>query len=297
MARINIEESIWIDPRFLKLCVKLGDQFRAVGMVVMAWRLAQEFWCPSKRMIPKRRWADAELPDLLFECGLAELQGDEVYVRGTAESFSWYFDRIDSGRRGGKASAEKRKTKSKQRSTGGQPTLEQPLSNPQPTLEQPSTKSKQIQPSLSLSSSSSSSLSSSESSNYTKNENETEDAGEGENPVREFIGLYCELWKSRYKTNPEMGGKPAGVAKRLVKNLGIRRARELVYAYLEMNDIWFIQQRHDLTTLESKLSAVVIYADTGATVTQGELRQADKTQTNRNVWDSLKAPVGGANGK
>lgn len=115
--------------------------------------------------------------------------------------------------------------------------------------------------------------------------------------VSEFIGLYCELWKSRYKTNPEMGGKPAGVAKRLVKNLGIRRARELVYAYLEMNDIWFIQQRHDLTTLEAKLSAVVIYADTGATVTQGELRQADKTQTNRNVWDSLKAPVGGANGK
>lgn len=108
MARINVEDSIWSDPRFLKLCVKLGDQFKAVGMMVMAWRLAQEFWCPSKSLIPKKRWLESELPDLLFDCGLAEIEDGAVYVRGTEENFEWYFERLEAARKGAATTNAKR---------------------------------------------------------------------------------------------------------------------------------------------------------------------------------------------
>ena len=275
MARINIEESIWSDPRFLKLCVKLGDQFRAVGMIVMAWRLAQEFWCPEKKRIPKRRWADAELPDLLFECGLAEIQDGEIYVRGTAESFSWYFERIDAARRGGKASAEKRKTKPKQRSTSGQPPVDQTLSNGQPPVEQASTKLKQIQPSLSLSSSLS-----------LSNTEEEESIGEvaiaptlpgiadkglskrAEEASRasRFVATYVSAYQTRFPGHrPEdiNDGKVRGQILNWIKGYPLDRACQLIQVYFQMEAKWFDTKGYDFLTFRNNLNKVGQALDTG----------------------------------
>lgn len=44
MARINIEEKWWSDPRRLKLGQLLGNHYFTETVVVHAWRLAQEHW-------------------------------------------------------------------------------------------------------------------------------------------------------------------------------------------------------------------------------------------------------------
>lgn len=280
MARINIEESIWSDPRFLKLCVKLGDQFRAVGMIVMAWRLAQEFWCPEKKRIPKRRWADAELPDLLFECGLAEIQDGEIYVRGTAESFSWYFERIDAARRGGKASAEKRRTRTKQRSTSGQPPVDQTLSNGQPPVDQTSTKLKQIQPSSSLSLSLSNTeeeesigeaaaialpVIANETGLEPKNQREVEKR-EHAKKANHFVAAYVRAYQTRFPgSRPEdiNDGKVRGQILNFAKEYPSERASQLVQVYFQMDTKWFGTKGYDFLTFRNNLNKIGQALDSG----------------------------------
>lgn len=271
MARINIEDSLWKDDRFQDLMIRVSNRHTAKGMLIELWSLAQEYWYPERKCIPMERIQRCGL-ELVIEVGLAEVREEGVFAVGADKAFEWLFERKAAGKKGGLAKASKAKLG---------------LVKPSKTKQNvPSSSS-----SFSFSSSSSDSSSGSDSKIHTPPEKISGAASEGSG-VREFIGTYCELWKARYKTNPEMGGKPAGIATRLVKNLGAKRACELVEAYLEMNDSWFVQNRHDLPTLEAKIQAVVIYADTGKTITQGELRQADKAQTNHNVWESLKRPEG-----
>lgn len=90
--------------------------------------------------------------------------------------------------------------------------------------------------------------------------------------VQEFIARYCELWSARYPSSPPINGKAAGVAKRVVKDLGLPRALELIESYLGMNEGFFVQRRHDLVTFESNLNAVA----TGKTVTRAQVRQTEE---------------------
>ena len=81
MARINIEDSLFKDRRFLKLLTKLGCEYKALGMISSAWILAQENWLKYK-CIPEKAWPK-DL-DILIEVELAErIEGGDVYVKGS----------------------------------------------------------------------------------------------------------------------------------------------------------------------------------------------------------------------
>jgi hypothetical protein len=148
MARINVEDTLWSDPRFLKLCIALGDEMKAIGAIVLAWKLAQKYWCPDKKPIPEA--AFSELPSALITSGLAEKLNDGIRMRGSEEHFSWWFERREAGRKGGQISADKRSSSAKHSSSSAQAA---------------GSKSKQIEPSSSLSISISNSLSNSDSNN------------------------------------------------------------------------------------------------------------------------------------
>lgn len=105
MARINIEESLWADARFIRLCVLMGDELRAAGAVVMAWRLAQTYWCPEKKKIPHEVVEKSSLPKELITVGLVRDDDDGFYVCGSEGHFAWWFERVEAGRRGGLAKA------------------------------------------------------------------------------------------------------------------------------------------------------------------------------------------------
>lgn len=101
MARINLEDSLWSDPRFMKLCVKLQDEEKALGRIIIAWRFAQKFWCPHKKPIPEKTWLEAHLGTELIEVGLAKKMPDGIYISGSEEQFAWWFQRQAAGRKGG----------------------------------------------------------------------------------------------------------------------------------------------------------------------------------------------------
>lgn len=100
-----------------------------------------------------------------------------------------------------------------------------------------------------------------------------------DNHVYLVIKTYCDSWSERYGTNPPISGKVSGQIKQLVKDVGPLRASELIQAYIDMSDQWFITKRHDIATLISNLNSVVQFADTGESVTRIEAQQADSAMS------------------
>lgn len=252
MARINIEDNLWSDPRFLKLCIALGDEVRAIGAVVLAWKLAQKYWCPDRDPIPEPAFDG--LPAELISCGLAEKLDNGIRMRGSEEHFSWWFNRQESGRKGGLAKASKAKQKVASLS-----------------------KSKQTVPSSSISSSSSSSISNSDSSNLREKEFSRQPDIEIESKVQFFIRRYCEEFKNKYQVSPQILAKDAGIAKRLSTPLSQNRIDSILRAYFEIPDAWIIKRKYPIDAIESKMNEIVVFMESGKFTTSTETRQIDKT--------------------
>lgn len=103
MARINIEDSLYKDHRFIKLYIKLGSIDLALGLLVRAWSIAQEFYLKDDRHIPREEWDKQNLNDLIIEVGLATEVNGRIKVSGSDEQFSWLLQRVEAGRRGGQS--------------------------------------------------------------------------------------------------------------------------------------------------------------------------------------------------
>lgn len=264
MARINVEDSLWADPRFLRLCIALGSEATAAGAVLLAWRVAQNYWVPGRRLIPinefKRKLTERIGTELIASGLTEEREVGLLYVSGSEKQFAWLEQRSEAGRGNKGKSNKRRRTESNE--------------------------NKRVR--SSSSSSSSFSLSSSDSSSISDSK---EKEGAAKPNAGAFIGAYCSAWKERYGTRPEITGKEQGIAKRLAGSIGTERLSELVESFLHMNDSWFVQKRHDLATFEANLNAVVQYHDTGKSITRGEIAAADRMQTNVNAFAVAAARI------
>lgn len=100
MARINIEDSLFKDARFLDLMIKTGNRDMALGMVVRAFMVAQSHFLTTDndRLIPIEDWKKQGCSDLLIEVGLAEIRGKNVYVSGSEKQFAWLIQRQNAGK-------------------------------------------------------------------------------------------------------------------------------------------------------------------------------------------------------
>lgn len=110
MPRLNIELSLYTDNRFQSLLIKLGDRHKAMGMCLDAFILAQNYWIPDMKLIPKEAFLNSSL-GFILDVGLAKETEEGIYVRGTKANFQWYFDGIQQRVEAGKKSAESRKKK------------------------------------------------------------------------------------------------------------------------------------------------------------------------------------------
>lgn len=259
MARINVEDSLYRDIRFHDLVQKMGGVDAALGSVVRAWSVAQDYWLANGVGIPLPVWKSQRLRPEVVEVGLAEHRGEFVYVRGSEEQFAWLKQRSDAGKNGGKASGTARREKIEKKPKRNEAGRSGARRNE-----------------ASYSSSFSLSSSFSDSSSISK---EKEGTPAAQN-AGAFFATYCEAWKTRYGTNPIIRGKEAGIAKRLAGDLGTEKASELALTFLRMNDAWFIQRRHDLTTFEQSINAVKQFHDTGATVTRSQARNQEMNDSN-----------------
>ena len=109
MARINIEDSIYQDQRFIDLCIKLGSLDHALGSIIRAWSIGQKYFvAETHQKIPKSEWVKHKLNSAIIEVGLAREDDDGIWVCGAKEQFEWLAERIESGRKGGKKSVQNR---------------------------------------------------------------------------------------------------------------------------------------------------------------------------------------------
>lgn len=101
MARVNVEDSLFSDLRFMSLSQKIG-QVSAIGCLVLAWRTAQKFWLQNKGPIPSVQFRLIPFNEDLIEVGFAvysDENKDFVYICGAEEQFSWLIQRQSAGRK------------------------------------------------------------------------------------------------------------------------------------------------------------------------------------------------------
>lgn len=108
MARINIEECWWSDPRRSKLARMLGDDELADARALRMWRLAQRFWESERRLVPLEIFETLSSWEELIQCRLAEVRNDQVYVRGSSQYLDWSYIEKEKRVKGGKNSANGR---------------------------------------------------------------------------------------------------------------------------------------------------------------------------------------------
>lgn len=101
MARINIEDSIYKDARFIELCNKLNSIDMAIGALVRAWSIAQRHYTKPEKFIPLDEWRKQRLRDELIEVGLATASESLIRMAGIDDQFKWLLQRQAAGQKGG----------------------------------------------------------------------------------------------------------------------------------------------------------------------------------------------------
>lgn len=236
MARLNIEDSLWADPRFQDLMIAVGSRYMAKGIVIELWTMAQKFWLASGgRGIPKPAWEAAGMPPELLQCKLAKDNGDFIYAAGSKEQFSWLNQKSESGKAGGKASGISRretKGKSAKQNEAGQ------------------SGAKRLEPSYSSSYSLSSSFSNSDSnSNIAQGFENEAPARAVVNPDGEAPGAltwrgYKKAYGERYGEPPAWNAKTAGMLKQFVARVPASEAPSIAAFYVGHNDRFYVQAMH-----------------------------------------------------
>lgn len=147
MARINIEDCWWSDPRRGKLAVIVGSQVSADGMAMNAWRMAQEFWKKERQLVPRSLFEMLDGAADLLRVGLADSREEMVYIRGSSAYLDWLNQSKEAGREGGLVSAQR------PRDEKGRLLPKKTQAPSKPPLDGTPSDSKRLQPSSSSSSS------------------------------------------------------------------------------------------------------------------------------------------------
>lgn len=102
MARINIEDSLFTDVRFQKVCEKIGKT-QAIGFWVLIAQQAQKYWGAGKLPIPNDILGFLEIPKEFFDFGMLKKDDENGYfLRGSEDCFDWYLSKRENGKRGGR---------------------------------------------------------------------------------------------------------------------------------------------------------------------------------------------------
>lgn len=110
MARLNIEDCWWTDPRRSALVRKLGEDMADIT-AIRAWRIAQEFWKHNKGLVPREIFETIPHFEELINAKLAYVQGEFIYVKGSSAYLDWVREKREQASLAGKKSAAARKQK------------------------------------------------------------------------------------------------------------------------------------------------------------------------------------------
>lgn len=272
MPRINIEDSIFKDARFIELCIKTGSVNTALGELVFVWMTAQKYFL-SHGEIPNDVWVKQKLSKNVLEVNLAERSLTGVRVCGQNDQFSW----IQQASNAGKKSAEKR-SKTKRNRQPKRPTGVDFLPNARSTGVQG--------PCTSSSFSSSFSTSTSGSKGYGEGVNPVT-VTQKEAPTNVVWNSYSNAYFSRYGTEPVRNGVVNSQLTNFLKRVGQSEAPDIASFYLTHNANFYVQKMHPVGLLLMDAEKLRTEWATGTQVTSHGAKALDRTQANKNVFQEL----------
>ena len=274
MPRINIEDKLWGEERFQDLLIKVQNRHVAKGMILEAILLAQRYWCSvtsPRQCIPVDEFNKLGLKPLL-EVNLAKITDTGIYLCGSEDHFSWWFQRVEAGRSGGIA-----KSSNAKRNLAG---------------------AKQNVPSSSSSSSSSCSISSSNKKTNIEHSSKEVDLSKDKSPkekvdskeivkTKQTWQFYENAFKGRYGVLPERNPKTNSQMKQFVERVGIDNAPHIAAFYLTHNDSFYIKQCHVVGMLLKDAEKLATEWKTGNKMTSQRAYQMERTQNNLDACNAV----------
>lgn len=280
MARINIEDSIKSDIRFINLTIKLGSMKLALGELTWAWMIAQKHYLKkdSDRCIPLKDWQNQECSDMLIEVGLAEIKEKGIWIKGSDDQFRWLAQRQDAGSKGGNVTADKKsqKTPSDRQATDQRP------------LDLDHEKAAVVQPLYSLLSSLSlSSNSSSNSLKVTKPKKKAEATDEKKVLNKQIWESYKDSYVQRYKTEPVRNASVNAKISQLAERLG-SEAPEVVKFYLKHNKSHYVSRLHEIGLCLSDAEALRTQWFHNKAITERDVKSFTESANMNELNEALK---------
>jgi len=266
LARVNIEDSLLKDTRFIDLCIHFADKQKALGALVWAFIIAQKHYLDESndRLIPLNEWQRSGCEMKLIDFDFAEIREKGVYVFGSEKQFAWLVQRSEAGKKGGGSN------RIKQQNTA---TVDQRPT----TVEQP--------PSSFLSSPSSflSSLT------QEKNKKRKKEIIAADRSGGSLVwDSYRDAFVARYGVEPVRNAKVNAMCSQIAKRLG-KDSTEVVRFYLKHNEGWYLKRQHDLGCLLQAAESLHTQWQRGQAVTGAQVRSFEKQSTNLDLLEKVKA--------
>lgn len=107
---------------------------------------------------------------------------------------------------------------------------------------------------------------------------------------QDLIATYFEVYRTRYSTDPVIKPADAKNLKSFGESNGREKTKELLAAYLKMQNSWFITKSHDLATFLSNLNQIKNFVATGQVVT---LQDARNLESEESLKNQIKRLAGG----
>lgn len=259
MARHNVHDTLLKHHNFHDLLIAVGCKYKARGMLLVAYELAQDYWT-EHRGIPKEKWP-SDL-DVLLRWDFARVEvrdGKEfIYVAGSAEAFKFKDSQSAKGRKGGKSKSPKKLANLRQNQK-----KYEAGSNPDRSPVNPTE--------VSSSSSNSESIPKTSSSGESASLPATVGAGKvAERRGKNAIALWLEAYHRKYGKRYELGKKDTGTLKHFGEPRDEEQIATLFAAYLAMKDKLYVDQAHPLSLFFRDLQKISVAAHTGIDPSVGE---------------------------
>jgi len=101
MPRINLDERLFSDERFLYVMQKIG-RYEAMGQLIFLIKTAQRYWAENEKKIPENIFKLGDYSEEFFNAGLLQRHDDGIYLAGSREYFNWIIASKKNGAKGGR---------------------------------------------------------------------------------------------------------------------------------------------------------------------------------------------------
>jgi hypothetical protein len=110
LANITANNEFLVDPRLTLMCQAM-PRYEAIGSIICLWEVGQSYWKKDEGLIPKNIYFLLHRASDLLRYGFASEEPEGIYCNGAREKWAFLLKRSESGKLGGKRSAESRKAK------------------------------------------------------------------------------------------------------------------------------------------------------------------------------------------